>query len=1121
MPAPPPAVRWPAWHAGADWLAAGLVLIAAVLAGSFAARNADVWRHLASGRLIATGGYPIGSDPFSFTSEGRPWVNATWLYDLGLYVAYSVAPEPGAVPVALKALAFAAAFGVGFLLRRPGQALWPWVVCAALGVLAAAPSALLRPNAVSLLFVAVTLVLIYRGRWAAGSWRMPGILAGLFAVWANADAWFILGPLAVLLVLIGELVQRGLLGKADASADADIFPAAPPVSALARALAVGIAACLLNPTLLAGLVKDPADALAQLVPADLGWSLPAEAANDRAFMAQTLSPLDQRYLDSPQLGSNMNGLAAAVLLIGGAIALAADIAHVRATHILLWVGFAAVALQQYRLIPFFAVVAAPLAAAHLNGLSARVRLGTETDPRTRVWLTLSGVGRILTVAAAALMALAGWPGWLHPSLTDSAFARRAEWAVEADPGPTRVARQLNEWRTDGHLPADTRGLASGTEVADYCLWFAPGNPVFVDSRLGFHRANLPDLLRLRRMTGITLPLSDERFDPAVAREIAQHYGAGYLILTGVGREADTNRDAQRARFLLGLVNLLGNRGSWELWHLDGRGAVVGRPEAAGGEKLLFDPVRLAFGPNVRPVPKGEVALPPPPKAEVEWYEAAVPLWEQFTARPKPLPPETDDSAVFDQFGKFLAEQTAAVWRESLPGRMTANAAVAGIAPPYLLVPLDTPRAADDLFAYPLLALRAARTAAAFNPERTETLRAVSTAYDSNRLPLFQPSAVPLLGPRFTSPDQPPVGVPYQVPGDRPDQITAALVRALARIPQPAECPPELALYGMLWNMQLSSLYKPNPPRNMPPQESNAYLSGQQIDLALQAVQAAARYAEAMRPRPELYADALAAGVEAENPAEMIEKDLKKREDELTELILPRNDALVRQPNTTPIEQFFLAVRLGLPGKAMEIFKESSGTEFGVGEQRLAAAVQLVELELRAGRLEEAAADVEGLAAADNTAAMPGQENTPLQSSLQYLRFRVALLAGDYPATRQDWVNIFAGRIPPLSAGDRARAAAFRPGREELAFAAGGGVPAVLVSGPYIQQAARAQLQLAAEAKFYFNCAVLALQEGNIKEAEERFQQALKPQGVTLIELGDVAGAAEIENWLRLIRDARK
>ena len=70
--------------AGFDWVLAVCVLTLAFLIASFSVRNSDFWMHLASGRLLATGQYEFGKDPFSFESAGRTWVNHAWLFDFVL-----------------------------------------------------------------------------------------------------------------------------------------------------------------------------------------------------------------------------------------------------------------------------------------------------------------------------------------------------------------------------------------------------------------------------------------------------------------------------------------------------------------------------------------------------------------------------------------------------------------------------------------------------------------------------------------------------------------------------------------------------------------------------------------------------------------------------------------------------------------------------------------------------------------------------------------------------------------------------------------------------------------------------------------------------------------------------
>src|SRR5204863_1443594 len=69
-----------------DWLNLLVVLALAVFLASFAVRNSDFWLHLAAGRLIASGAYPFGLDPFSALNPAPAWINHAWLYDLLIYL---------------------------------------------------------------------------------------------------------------------------------------------------------------------------------------------------------------------------------------------------------------------------------------------------------------------------------------------------------------------------------------------------------------------------------------------------------------------------------------------------------------------------------------------------------------------------------------------------------------------------------------------------------------------------------------------------------------------------------------------------------------------------------------------------------------------------------------------------------------------------------------------------------------------------------------------------------------------------------------------------------------------------------------------------------------------------
>ena len=164
--APPPSAQ-PAKAPSRRWVAVreivltSLVLIFAFLVASFVARNADVWLHLATGRLIAHGALSFGTDPFAYTTTGVYWTNHAWLYDF----------DP--LSPLLDGRRTRTRRPQGGADRRPGRrdALWfggranpvglP-AFCTALAVLALSPRLLLQPICVSFVLLGLTLWILWR-----------------------------------------------------------------------------------------------------------------------------------------------------------------------------------------------------------------------------------------------------------------------------------------------------------------------------------------------------------------------------------------------------------------------------------------------------------------------------------------------------------------------------------------------------------------------------------------------------------------------------------------------------------------------------------------------------------------------------------------------------------------------------------------------------------------------------------------------------------------------------------------------------------------------------------------------------------------------------------------------
>ena len=61
----------------------------------------------------------------------------------------------------------------------------------------------------------------------------------------------------------------------------------------------------------------------------------------------------------------------------------------------------------------------------------------------------------------------------------SVSPRRVAWTVEPEPALKNAAEQLGQLHQDGKL---RRGLNLSPEIANYCVWFAPGTKHFYDHR---------------------------------------------------------------------------------------------------------------------------------------------------------------------------------------------------------------------------------------------------------------------------------------------------------------------------------------------------------------------------------------------------------------------------------------------------------------------------------------------------------------------------------------------------------------------------------------------------------------------------------------------------------------
>ncbi|HKB01389.1 MAG TPA: hypothetical protein VKD90_04175, partial [Gemmataceae bacterium] len=546
---------------GFDWVLAFGVLTLAFLLASFSVRNSDFWMHLAAGRLLAEGNYEFGKDPFSYVGADRVWVNHAWLFDWALYLLYKSAGGPGVVIA--KAIALALTAGFLLMARKPGQSVFPGVVCVGLAVIAAAPRLLLQPVFASFLFLAVLMFLLIRVPRRPGSWAFPAAVAGLFWLWANCDQWFILGPATLALYTAGQFIRK------DEGED---------TGTLLKALGLGVVACMLNPHHVRV------------------WALPPEA-----FDVQMAQLIEKDYELSPIFAgvftkggldltgdrenpANLYSLVALLVLTVAGFAVNYKRASVGLA--LVWLGAVSLSLAYLRGIPFLAFVSVPIASVNLAAAAGRLAARPLPEGAVRLLDTFRGTGRAVAGLVGLILIALTYAGWLHPF----GQQRRWKWDVEPNTSLVRAAEKIQAWRTSGELPPDARLLNLQPDFANYAAWYAPAEKSFFDFRFAFHEPEVADYLAVRRYLSHTV--QERRQDPFDLNEFLRRHRVSYALT------AHPNRGWNQAALnALWAADLGAGRGpEWVLWHVDGRAVILGwtRQEAIPStsfERLKFDPLR--------------------------------------------------------------------------------------------------------------------------------------------------------------------------------------------------------------------------------------------------------------------------------------------------------------------------------------------------------------------------------------------------------------------------------------------------------------------------------------------------------------------------------------------------
>jgi hypothetical protein len=398
----------------------------------------DFWWHLALGRLIVQQGHVPLVDAFSFTRNGFPWQDQSWLAQVIFYWIHQLANLAGVVVLNAAMIALAYLMLLGVCVWRSKDI----GLSAALLVLVVVPITMdnwtVRPQSLTFpLFVGCLSVLEAH---RAGRRARLFLLPVLTVVWVNVHGSF---PLALVLI---ALAAAGLLADSVAPGTFGL----PPQE---RVLARGRARQLLPWAALAGCVV-------LVNPRGTGALTYVSALLHNDVVTQLASEW------APPTVRDASGAAFFIVVIACGILGACLPRRPRPSDIVMLVPFLWVALGAGRNVIWFAFVAAPMLAEAVSRLAG----SGPRDHAARPERGAKVVAAIVSVASVVVL-LAGSP-WFKARWLPGERAR----LVTSDT-PVRAVEFLRSHQPRPHRLFHSIGYGS------YLVWAAPDQPVFVDPRL--------------------------------------------------------------------------------------------------------------------------------------------------------------------------------------------------------------------------------------------------------------------------------------------------------------------------------------------------------------------------------------------------------------------------------------------------------------------------------------------------------------------------------------------------------------------------------------------------------------------------------------------------------------
>ena len=178
------------------------------LFGAFPLKDTDFWWHLKAGDTIRQTGAIPTVDTYTFTAEGKPWIDLHWVFQVAISWLY----ERGGVPTITLAKCVVCTFAVFLLITSKNREwpLWAMILAWLPALIVLSGRMYVRPETLTLLYLSVYLAVLSRVD------RIPllaYILPFIQVAWVNTQGLFVLGPILFGFAMFDALLRPGSLSK--------------------------------------------------------------------------------------------------------------------------------------------------------------------------------------------------------------------------------------------------------------------------------------------------------------------------------------------------------------------------------------------------------------------------------------------------------------------------------------------------------------------------------------------------------------------------------------------------------------------------------------------------------------------------------------------------------------------------------------------------------------------------------------------------------------------------------------------------------------------------------------------------------------------------------------------